>query len=111
MLPNWLRLLIALLLTLLVLNALSTLPQRLKEPADLPLLELNRTYTCEVDKGENCLLECYETNTATLLVLKPKDCTQVKKLKRGDLITFKVAGNSYYRDGSIPVILLQAGGN
>jgi hypothetical protein len=109
MLPNWLRLIIVILLTLLVINLFLNFPKKgIYENINQPVavLEQNKTYTCIVDKVESCHLFCYEMNTATLLKLKPDKCDTLKGLKRGQKISFRVENFPYYNDGSIPVVLL-----
>jgi len=109
MLPNWLRLLIFFLLTLLVTNLFLNLPKKgIFENANTPVavLEQNKTYTCIADKIEGCTLWCYEINTATPLKLRPENCETLKGIKKGEQITFKVENLPYHNDGSIPVVLL-----
>ncbi len=105
MFPNWLRLVIVSLLTLLVINLFLNLPQKLKEEklSQVAVLLPNKTYSCEVERVENCKLFCYELNTATLLCLKPTKCSSLKGLKRGDKVTFEVENLPYYNDGCAPI--------
>jgi hypothetical protein len=99
------------LLILLVMNLFLNLPKKgfyknINQP--VAVLEPNKTYTCIVDKVEDCHIYCYEVNTATLLKLKPNKCDTLKGLRKEQKITFKVENLPYYNDGSIPVLLLNA---
>jgi hypothetical protein len=108
MLPNWLRLVIVSLLTLLVINLFLNLSHRLKgEKIDqVAVLSSNKSYSCEVDRVENCQLFCYEINSATLLCLRPEQCHSLKGLKRGEIVTFEVENLPYYNDGCAPVKII-----
>ena len=113
MFPSWLRFLIAVLLTLLVINLFLTLPKVVKNSESkfpVAVLSPKESYTCEVDRVEGCTLYCYEIETATLLRLRPEDCNSLKGLKRGQKIRFEVENLSYHNDGSIPVRILPLGG-
>jgi len=109
MLPNQLRLIIAILLVLLVLNLIRTLQKKLNEPSQIPLVEVGKIYTCEVGRVKNCHIECFEIHTATSMVIKPKNCENLKGLKKGRTVTFKVLNNTYNSDGSINVLILKGG--
>lgn len=111
MLSNQLRLIIVVLLILLVLNLIRTFEEKLNEPKSVVLIEPQKNYTCEVEKVKNCHLRCWEINTATLLVLKPANCKDLKGLKKGQTITFEVLKNAYNPDGSINVVLLKGRGD
>jgi hypothetical protein len=108
MLPNWLRLIIVSLLILLVINLFLNLSRKLKgeRVPQVALLVANRTYSCEVDRAEDCRLFCYEMNSATLLCLKPERCDSLKGLKRGEIVTFEVENLPYYGDGCAPVKII-----
>ena len=112
MFPSWLRLLIAILLTLLVINLFLTLPKAVKNSENAPVAVLlpQKTYTCEVERVEGCTLFCYEIQTATLLRLRPEDCNSLKGLKKGQKVRFEVEILPYHNDGSIPVKLLPSSG-
>ncbi len=114
MFPSWIRLIVVILLTLLLINLFLNFP-KMGEPKKLvssvAVLTPNRQYTCEVAKISDCTIWCYEMETATLLVLKPDNCQTSNGLKKGKIIRFVVENLPYHNDGSIPVKLLPLGGN
>jgi len=111
MFPNWLRLLIVILLTLLLINLfLSFKGKESSKNFNVAILSPNREYACEVKEISDCIIFCYDLETATPLRLKPSECDFLKGLKKGIVIHFKVENLPYHLDGSIPVKLVPSNG-
>ncbi len=109
MFPSWLRLIVVILLTLLLINLFLNFPKMVKTQKSLSsvaVLTPGQQYTCEVAKFSDCTIWCYEIETATLLVLRPDNCQTLKGLKKGKIIHFMVENLPYHNDGSIPIKLL-----